>query len=553
VTTAEFGGGENPDPPQPEKPWPPAPAVKPVFVTPAPQVVPVPTAPYYPGFPVLPAPPMRAAPPPVQPGPPVASAPPAPPAPGSLPAGVPVYRTPVYGAPYPPQLTGSGYAYPFIPAPPIRPRRPLWLGWLAVVVVLLVVGTMSAGGGLLAGVLTGHTENGGTWNAARNQPDVGTAPAAGAPMTEWSAWALKSAQGELAAQTHALMSGDESGFLAVADPANTPLVRTLRTRFTNLRAMGLGAWSQWLGDLRPGGDKIWTGNILIKYCFGGPDCPRAALLEKTRWSVSGDRLVLSKLDPASADDNGPRPWETDALTIKTGERVVVAATKVNAWRVPAAVAVADRAAAITDTFAKWEPPPSRYVIFFAGPNDWRRWYGMDEPEWAAAWSVPVARSVTEIVVRSDVVAQSDLPVLLTHEMTHVATLAGPRDGATLQAWWLIEGIAEYASHLNVALRDYDGVDPTVRYVRTQWDGNPAVAAPGQSASPVEAGGKYGVAFLSVRRIAERYSKAKMLDFWGRVVHDDETLDHAARAALGISWSTVKADCSRYVKEQVAAV
>ena len=53
----------------------------------------------------------------------------------------------------------------------------------------------------------------------------------------------------------------------------------------------------------------------------------------------------------------------------------MAASKSNAWRLAQAVPAADKAAKVADMFAKWEPAPSRYVIFFAGPEDWQRWYG----------------------------------------------------------------------------------------------------------------------------------------------------------------------------------
>jgi hypothetical protein len=499
--------------------------------------------------PVLTAPPVLTPPPPLQPGQPIVSAVPA----TALPPGVPVYRTPIYTLPYPTSApAGYPYRYPVAP-PPAQTGLPMWLRGLALALVLAVVAMMSAGGGLLSAVLLGYgNTTTASWHAAP-PPDQARPPAANAPITAWTNWANRAATAEATAQGKALVAGDQAGFLAIADPTNPSLINNLKLRYANLRAMGVGVWTEIIGPLQSAGDKIWSADLTVNYCFGDSTCDQAQLDEATRWSVVDGRLMLSKLDPTATDDNGPRPWETDQLTVRTGQRVVVASTAVDAWRVAGAVRIADAAAAITDTFAKWEPPPSRYVIFFAGPNDWKRWYGRDEPDWAAAWSVPVAERVTEIVVRSDVVSQADLPVLLTHEMTHVTTLAGPRYGATQANWWLIEGIAEYASHLNVALRDYDGVDATVQYVRGQWNGDPAVAAPGQNASQVETGGKYGVAYLSVRRIAEKYGKEKMLDFWGQVVHDDQTLDAAAQSELGVSWATVKADCARYVKSQVASV
>jgi hypothetical protein len=454
------------------------------------------------------------------------------------------YLSPVLGQPYPPP-----------PPVPARSTGQVWL-WLSGLLALLVLGPFALAGGYLVGQnQPDDLSVDANWHApAGANVSYERPPAAAASDTEWSAWATGAARATITAQGKALLAGDKTDYVAVADPSNTSLVKTLTTRYANLHAMGIAVWNQFLGALKPaGGAHTWNAQLVIDYCFGDPSCAKAEVTEQTRWTVLGDRLVLSKLDAATSDDFGPRPWETDDLTVKAGKRVVVAATQSNAWRIPEALTIAEKAAAISDTFAVRQPPPTRYLIFFAGPNDWRRWYGMDEPDWAAAWSVPIATSVTDIVVRSDVVAQADLTVLLTHEMTHVTTLAGPRRGATQDAWWLIEGIAEYASHLNINFADYDGVSQTRQFVRTTWDGDPAVSPPGQSASTTEAAGKYGVAYLSVRRMAERYGKQKMLDFWAKIVHDADPIDSAARSVYGVPWSTVRADCAAYVRNQVNAL
>jgi hypothetical protein len=190
------------------------------------------------------------------------------------------------------------------------------------------------------------------------------------------------------------------------------------------------------------------------------------------------------------------------------------------------------------------------VIFLAGPNDWQRWYGHEQPEWAAAWAVPVSSMVTEVVVRTQAVQQRGLEQLLTHELTHVTTLAGRRDGANRSAWWLIEGIADYATMIGKSIGEYDALSQTRSFVRGRWDGNPAVDAPAVDASLEEASARYGVAFLAVRRIADVYGQDKMLDFWGRIVHDNVTAENAASQVLGADWDTVKANCTQYIRDAV---
>jgi hypothetical protein len=164
--------------------------------------------------------------------------------------------------------------------------------------------------------------------------------------------------------------------------------------------------------------------------------------------------------------------------------------------------------------------------------------------------VPVSGSVTEVVVRTQAVQQRGLEQLLTHELSHVTTLAGKRDGANRSAWWLIEGIADYATMIGKSIGEYDALAPTRSFVQGRWDGNPAVDPPATDASLEEASARYGVAFLAVRRIADVYGQDKMLDFWGRIVHDNATLDNAATQVLGADWATVRADCADYVRSAV---
>jgi hypothetical protein len=100
------------------------------------------------------------------------------------------------------------------------------------------------------------------------------------------------------------------------------------------------------------------------------------------------------------------------------------------------------------------------------------------------------------------------------------------------------------------LNEYDALPPTRTFVRGRWDGDPVVRPPAYSATTDEAAGRYGVAFLAVRRISDVYGQDKMLDFWGKVVRDDVNLEAASTQTLGRSWATVKADCAQYIRSAV---
>ena len=139
--------------------------------------------------------------------------------------------------------------------------------------------------------------------------------------------------------------------------------------------------------------------------------------------------------------------------------------------------------------------------------------------------------------------------MLTHELTHVTSARGkarrqlPRHLVARRGHRRIRGHAE-----DQPVSDYDGIT---------FDQRRSCAAAGtvirpwrrrRAARPLEdAAARYGVGFLAVRRIAEKYGQAKMLDFFGRVVHDAASLDSAAPAALGASWSTVRTDCVSFIR------
>jgi hypothetical protein len=376
-------------------------------------------------------------------------------------------------------------------------------------------------------------------------------PAADASVADWRVWVFQAAGEILTARSKAISSGDQKAFLGSVDPANAKFVTEQTRRFQVLRRMEAGVYREVVtGNPSEDGQRRWRLDTDMFYCFGPANCNQVRLPTESAWVFRDGRLRLADIKASPADWNGPRPWEVDDLQVRVGERVVIASMKADASRLADAVRSADRAALVADKFAHWHEPPSRYVIFLAGPTEWRKWYGHEQPEWAAAWAVPVGGFTTEVVVRTDSFRASTLQSLLSHELTHVTSLAGDRHGGARTSWWLMEGIADYAQFLGKAVRQYDALAPTREFVHGSWDGAVAVDPPDEDASVDEAAAHYGVAFLAVRRIADRYGQDKMIDFFGAVVHEGQTLDQAATSTLGASWATVQADCAKFVRSSV---
>ena len=512
--------------------------------------------------PAVPQPRVPSAPPPATIGYPSWSPTPPPPTPQPVipsqpvtPYSSPPYSTPPYSAPPgygpPPMSAPPGWPgyYPYQVRPPTPKRSRGWVRWLVGVVLISVLTIMTCCIGLVAGDVTNRT---GDWRQGSAARAASVAPPAEtAPKSEWRSWARTVADAALKAQADALVKGQEDGFVAPADPARKDLVTELTRRYKVLRAMGIGSYQQRVsGAPDDAGVRAWKMETELSYCFGS-GCTVTDLPVETQWTYRGGKLLMTALETSTDDWNGPRPWEVSDLSVKVGSRAVVASTKANAWRLDEAVQAADRAAKVADQFAKWHPAPTRFVIFLAGPSDWRKWYGKNEPNWAAAWTVPIGTYESEVVVRTEVVRQSSLEELLAHELTHVTSLAGDRDGVSAEHWWLIEGIADFAAFGTKPNSQYDAIAPVRNFVQSgRFKDNVAVTAPTDAAALEDAAARYGVAFLAVRHLAEKYGRAKMIDFFGAVVHKDDTLDAASRDAFGAAWSTVNADCARYVRQVV---
>ena len=458
-----------------------------------------------------------------------------------LPPNYPQQTYPQLGYPH-------GYAWP---APPVRPpvkHSPLrWVVVVACVLVICVFGSVGAIVGI--GDLAGVERQTISWRPA--ELPIDSPPPVNAPASEWNAWARQAVDTSVRNQAAALVAGDEARYLAPADPDNTGLVADLQRRYRTLREMGVGQWNQTIRTTpKVIGELSWSADIKVSYCFGDPTCRLNDVVLGTEWRLRNDRLSMTDLAVTEADQYGPRPWEKGELSIGRGSRVVVATTQQYGGRLAETVAMADRAAKVADSFAKWKPAPSQYVAFIAGRSEWSTWYSLEQPEWAGG--VYIHQTDNEVVINGPYTLMENMEALLTHEFTHVATMAGAREGASNSAWWLIEGTADYATMIGkpVSKYDPDSLSAVRSYVNGGWDGDPAVDYPGDGATLEEATASYGIAFLAVRRIADVYGQDRMLDFFGKIVHDDLTAEAASTQALGKTWSTVKADCAQFIRNVV---
>ncbi|MER7002103.1 hypothetical protein ABT297_03520 [Dactylosporangium sp. NPDC000555] len=352
----------------------------------------------------------------------------------------------------------------------------------------------------------------------------------------------------LESQGAALLAGDEDAFLAVVDPSAAVLREDLARRFGSLRQLQVKLWHP-VPEGRPKTEAGGTAtvNILVTYCFVVATCDPMALRTTTRWNVSGRSPTL--LEFGVAKDLGPRPWEISELRSAVGARVVMSTTTRYASRLPSMLAIAEKAAALTDTFARWGEPPARYVVYLAGPDEWSAWYGIKQEPWVAGFALPLTATVTEIVLNASRVDAKQTLDVLRHEFTHVVTLAGV-EKAYDQTWWLVEGIAEYA-RVKGGGKPFDGLGAVRAYVRGgHWKNEIAMDNPPDGSSTADVSGRYGVAYLSLQRLADRFGEDRLLDFFDYAARQGLALGDAAPKAFGVSWDDVEADCVRTVRGRV---
>jgi hypothetical protein len=338
----------------------------------------------------------------------------------------------------------------------------------------------------------------------------------------------------------------------------------LGRRFDVLREMGVGQWSQAIrGRPEVTGEFAWHADIEATYCFGESDCRPSTVVFGTEWRLVEGQLMLTELAATTSRDGGPRPWESGDIVVATGARTIVVASRRLGHRLNETLEQAERGAAVADTFAGPDGPPSRYVIYLAHaplfssaeelaacadlpPTDWSTWFGT-KPCWAGGMFVDGTDN--EVIVNG---AQRELQDTLTHELTHAATLGSYDVHRGADTWWLVEGIAEYAAMVGRPVGDYDIIEETRGYVRRSWDGcgddpDAVVCAPLIDSDDAEARARYGVAFLAVRRLGDTYGQPALLDFFDEVVLDGRSLDAAARSVFGQGWDDVKADCEEFIR------
>ncbi len=421
-----------------------------------------------------------------------------------------------YGVPLPFTASSARPPQPPEPTGPRKPRR-----WLRALLAAGLPAVLVAALYLTVGT---RTAPGATAKPAANPAAASPSPSRSKSPAEAKEDLIN--QG-LAAQSQALLGGDLNGYLAFADPA---LHGEFTQRFHSLRALRVARWTPRVSNMPVDEDDRWRVYVRIGYCLGDPDCVPAEMVLPSTWTVRDGRAV------ATTFQRTVLPWDLTALRAVAGRRAIVAGPASLAGQLSRTLAAADRAADTADRFARWDPPPKWYVVYLAGPEQWRTWWNGRSEGFDG-----YAMGAYGVAIRSGG-ADSGLANLLAHEFTHVVS-TGDRS-TTSSVWWLAEGLAEY-----VADRDgswtRDRLPSVRRYLRAgRWDGIVTLSGPGD-----EVRARYGIALLTVTCLAQRFGEDRLLAFFAAVVREQASPETASPAVFGTEWAPVAAGCSAEIRRR----
>jgi hypothetical protein len=255
------------------------------------------------------------------------------------------------------------------------------------------------------------------------------------------------------------------------------------------------------------------------------------------------------------------PWALTTLHVVAHGRVIVAASGAESSWLHGTLAIAERAAAAADQYARWGRP-AVYVLYLASASEFRRWFDNGlYPSLGVAFTL--AENDVEVTVAMPLAAGPSagpgrLAAVVQHEFGHVATLQGidPLDASRYSHAdhdTLVEGIAEYCAYTGHAGWAAGRLADVGAYLRTgKWSGKAFLTKELDSKSVLTVSAAYGIGYLAIRRLVQKYGLAVTLDFWAAAEHGSGTPESAAQSVLHTSWAKVDADIAAYIHKTVHA-
>ncbi|NHC44868.1 hypothetical protein [Motilibacter aurantiacus] len=419
------------------------------------------------------------------------------------------------------------------------------------------------------GLVTGCSDPGAT-TGAPTAPHGGPSPAATGAPPDREARAAELAV-VLDQRAGALLRGDRAGWLQAVDPAATAFAQRQAAAYDALSLLPLTSWSYSVLGTSPARPRdaalaadpeSWVAQVELSYEVAGADpvpVRRSQVLTVVR-RAEGWRLA-DDVAPPGAGRADADLWDIRPVRVAQGAASVVVA---DASLPPAAAdtvaALADRSVVRVDEVwgTDW---PRRVVVVVAGSLDdlaalLGREPGSTGPL-AGLAAVTTGRvggtgttSGDRVLLNAqayDELTDAGRDVVLTHEITHVATRAATR---TPVPGWLVEGFADYVGFRGSGVPVGTAAEEALVQVRA--DGVPD-ALPGDGEFDTHIGAEpeaYELAWLACRMIAETHGEQRLVELY-RSVAGGRRLDAALADVLGVTPAGLTAAWQAYLGKLAA--
>jgi hypothetical protein len=461
------------------------------------------------------------------------------------------------------QLESTGVGSTVLPPTP-PPRRPLLA---RAVVGLLVIG-------VAVGVVIWRSGGSGTSTAVPHPLPASSAVTQG-PTRRPAAPTLAAVSDVLERRSTAILAHDRAGFLATIDPADPGFRRSQAAMFRNLRRVPLASWSYTLtagahavprARRRQYAAPTWAPRAAaVHYRIVGFDTQATDLPQYPTFVDRAGRWYLASLTDFAhrGEVSVTGLWDYAPVHVIRRSRVLVLGPR---SRLGTMVAVADQMqAAVPRVSAVWGRDWSRQVVVQvpATQREMARITGdSDDLNQIAALTsaevstspgrpAPVGDRVTINPRNWDRLGSVGARIVLTHELTHVATRA---DTGTQTPKWLAEGFADYIGFL------HSGVPVKVVAAELAADvqsGHTPRSLPtdrdfrGANPSLSQA---YQGGWLACRYVAARFGQPALVRFY-RAVGTSRRATHGAvttalRQVVGLSTAQFVARWRAYVDAQL---
>lgn len=339
----------------------------------------------------------------------------------------------------------------------------------------------------------------------------------------------------LADRAAALVRRDRAGWLAVVDPRSASARAVEAVAFDRITALPVSAWLYQLTDLsgpdggpvsRPVPGHRYRAQLTLDYRLSGDtrDVRRsriATVVPAANGGAGGLRWLLESERPATEADRDL--WDLAPLTVARGGHSVAVALGGTPSQADGLAAGADAAARVVDTV--WGSSWTRTVPVvlprdgeqFAVLAGWSGGAGQDRLA-AVTISLPASGhgpdtltgSADRVVLNPQLwnrLTETGRRVVLTHELTHVATQAGL---TATPPTWLEEGFASYVGYLGQGVPETEIAADTLPAVRS---GRIPEALPARGDFDTAAGSSgvaYAQAWVACDLIADRAGRSGLV-------------------------------------------